>query len=402
MASNQRENARKERRRKKDAKTKKIIWSVLIFIIILLIILKVCEIDFTSVKNRFTDSDGNFSLSSSSTENNFPIKLDTSSDVQVNVINDKLNVLTATSVSVYNPSDANVVYSFNHGFTNPVIKCSGSYYCLFDQGSTKIRLDSVNENKFELNTSQSILTADVCKKGNVAFATRSEEKKSTVYVYDKNRNLKFSYDENEGYVVAVAIDSSGKKIAYAAVNSLNGQLLTTVYTINVGDDKPLATFTYEDTNVMSLHYSNSSDLYFVGDDCLSVISDQKEENIIYNKETVNTVDFCYTADNQLVYIYSQFAGADSSKMEYITDSGKIKSSVDLNGKVKYVSSSSNEAVVLFNDSVSVYSLTKGTLKESFTCDKDAQSVNKLSSKIFINRQQLVDLLSDDNKEIDYE
>ena len=54
MPTNQRKNARKERSRKNEAKTRKIIWAVLIFVIIVLIIMRVCEIDFASLKNRFT------------------------------------------------------------------------------------------------------------------------------------------------------------------------------------------------------------------------------------------------------------------------------------------------------------------------------------------------------------
>lgn len=394
MASNERENARRERKRKNNAKTKKIIWLVLIGIIIVLIIMKICEIDFASVKNRFTDSDGNFTLSITTDESAYPITLDTSQNVKVNITNDKLNVLTATSVSVINPNNAKVMYSFDHGYSNPIIKYAGSYFCLYDQGSTRLRLDNSGDNEYETTTANPILTADVCKKGSVAYATRSEEKKSTLYIYDNKLNEKLVYDENNGYIVSVAIDPSGKKCAYAAISSSNGQIVTTVYTINVGDNEPRASFEYVDTNVMSLHYANSSDLYFVGDNCLSIISSQDEENIIYENGTVSTVDFCYTDDNQLVYIYSQFTEADTCKMEYITASGKVKSSVELADKVKYVSSTSNEACVLFSDRVEVYSLTKGTLNEKYSCSEDVKSVYKMSSRIYINRQQLIELLKD--------
>ena len=102
MPTNQRKNARKERSRKNEAKTRKIIWAVLIFVIIVLIIMRVCEIDFASLKNRFTDANGNFTLSLVTDENEYPLSIDSSKDVSVNIVSDKLNVLTDVSYSVYN------------------------------------------------------------------------------------------------------------------------------------------------------------------------------------------------------------------------------------------------------------------------------------------------------------
>ena len=81
-------------------------------------------------------------------------------------------------------------------------------------------------------------------------------------------------------------------------------------------------------------------------------------------------------------------------MEYITSSGKVKTSVDLAEKVKYVSSTSNEACVLFDGRAETYSLTKGELKGTYTCPEDTMSVHKLSSRVYINRQQLIELIND--------
>lgn len=394
MASNERENARRERQRKNDAKTKKIIWGILIGVVIILIIMKICEVDFNSLKNRFTDADGHFTLALTTDETAYPLTLDTSQNVKVNVTNDKLNVLTATSVSVINPTNAKVLYKFDHGYSNPMIRYAGSYYCLYDQGSTRLRLDNAKGNEYETTTDNPILTADVCKNGTVAYATRSSDEKSTLYVYDNQLNQKLVYDENDGYIVSVAIDPSGKKCAFAAISSANGQIVTTVYTINVGSDKPIASFEYADTNLINMKYANSSDLYFVGDDCLSIISKQEKETKVYEKDSVSTVNYCYTDDNQLVYIYSKYAESDACTMEYITSSGKVKTSVDLAEKVKYVSSTSNEACVLFDGRAETYSITKGELKGTYTCPEDTMSVHKLSSKVYINRQQLIELIND--------
>ena len=147
MPTNQRKNARKERSRKNEAKTRKIIWAVLIFVIIVLIIMRVCEIDFASLKNRFTDANGNFTLSLVTDENEYPLSIDSSKDVSVNVVSDKLNVLTDVSYSVYNPATAKKLYSFNHGYANPILKCAGI------SGETQKTIDNEFVPNFSTNNS---------------------------------------------------------------------------------------------------------------------------------------------------------------------------------------------------------------------------------------------------------
>jgi hypothetical protein len=395
MPSHERENARKEKQRKTESKIKRIIWIVLIIIIIALIIMKVCEIDFSSVKNRISSGS---SISMTADENAYPFTIDSSKSVNIYSLNDKLGVLTDLSMTVLNPSDANVLYTFNHGYSNPIIKCSGTYYCLIDQGANRIRLDTVSENIYETKTDDSILIADVSKNGTVIYATKSDDAKSTIFVYSKALKKQMEFDVNTGYVVAVAIDSSGKKCAYAVVNSKDAKLVTTVYTINVGDDEEKASFEFSDTDAMDLHYSNSGDLYFVGLDCVSVITSQKNQKEVYKKGTVNTVCFGYTDDNELVYVYSDYSESNVNTVAHINSSGKIKTSFEINQKVKYVSSSSNEICILLSNKVEVYSLTKGNLKNTYKCDETVGNVRKMSTKVFVNRQQLIDILESDDSE----
>ena len=62
MPNNEREIARLERQHKKERKKKIIIWIILALIILLLAVMKVLEIDYNSIKNRFTDENGKFTI----------------------------------------------------------------------------------------------------------------------------------------------------------------------------------------------------------------------------------------------------------------------------------------------------------------------------------------------------
>lgn len=391
MPSNQRENARREKQQQKERKTKYIIWCVLAIIAVALVVMKICEIDFNSVKNRFVNENGEISISSTANTSNYPFVMD-SSKVKVSTVNDKLGLLTDSTVTILNPSDAKPVYEFAHGFANPIASFAGNYICIIDQGTNRFRLDSTTENIYESTTDMPILCADVSKRGRIIYATQGKETKSSVFVVNGKLETEMKLNVNDGYVVATAIDGSGKKIAYATVNSKDAKLVTTVHTYSVGAEKETASFEFVGSNIMDLHYSSSGSLFIVGTDFVSVVSNQKKLHNTFEIGSVNTVCFNYTDSGELVYAYEKYQGANENTICYVKNSGKVKTSVELNQRAKYVSSASNIITVLFNEEIVNYSLTSGKEKERFACDDAVSTANRMSSKIFVTRQQLVDVI----------
>ncbi len=391
MPSQKRENERKEKELKNEQKTKRIIWIVLIFVVFALVIMRICEVDFKELKNRFFDENGRLTFSMTTNEDAYPFTLSSSGGVKVEPIGDKLSILNDTTLSVINPSDAKVIYTFNHGYANPVIKYAGNYFCIIDQGATRLRLDRSNKSVFETKTDLPITCADVSKNGNIAYITREQNGKSYLTVINSTLKKLLTYEIDDGYSIYCAIDSSGKKIAYATANSKGADFITTVYTINVGDKEPRASFEFKNSSLMDLHYSTSSDLYYVSNSGVSVIKNQKRLHETFKEGNVNTVCYNYTKDNELVYVYSKYASANENKLVYINSSGRVKTEIDLKQKPKYISASS-EICVLFSDKIVTYSLTKGDVKKSYKCDDSITSANKISTKIFISRQKLIDVI----------
>ena len=392
MPSQKRENERREKQLKNERKTKTIIWIVLILVVFALIVMRIFEIDFKEVKNRFFDENGRLTFSMTTNEDAYPFDLTSSVGVKVQPIGDKLSILNDTSLTVINPSDAKVIYSFNHGYANPVISYAGNYFCIIDQGATRLRLDRANKSVYETKTDKPIICADVAKNGNVVYITRIDGSKSEITVVNSALKKLSSVRVNSGYVVSVAIDSSGKKIAYAAVDSKSATFVTTVYTINLGDKEPRASFDFKDSTLMELRYSNPSELYYIATNGVSVIKNQKKVHETFKTGEVNTVCFNYTSDNELVYVYSTYSSANENKLVYINSSGKVKTEIDLKQRPKYISAT-NDICVLYHDKVVVYSITKGEVKESFKCDDSVSSADKISTKTFINRNKLIDVLN---------
>ncbi len=390
MASNERENARREKIEKKNKRNRTVIWVILIIVVAILLVLKACEIDFDAVKARFTDSNGKFTLSATADVDSYPYTLDSSDVIEMNMYNDKLNVLTDTSLTVINPANAKKMYSFDHGFAEPILSHCGNYFCMIDQGGTRLRLDTNKDSKYEMNLDNPVLVADVAKNGNVIYATAADDCKSQVVVTTSSLKKVFTYKANEGYVTDVAIDPSGKRVAVVTVNSVNAGLVSTVSTFSISDEKPKAQFKYEGTNILDIHYS-SSRLFVVGDDCLSVITSYKNKKDVLKAGHSDVRQFYYTDNGGLAIDYAKYENSVENTISYISSSGKIKNEISLKKRITSLSVTSNKIVVLFDDCVNVYSLRNGEKKKSFSVEEGTKSAILIGNNLYVHRGQLIEI-----------
>ena len=118
MEAEDRQALRRERKRQKDKKVRRIVWIVLAVLLAAIVILKLCEVDFGSLRGG--------SGSSSVLTGNFPYALDGSDGVTVHKQGAKLAVLTGGSITVLNPSDGKEEFTAVHGYANPITAASDS------------------------------------------------------------------------------------------------------------------------------------------------------------------------------------------------------------------------------------------------------------------------------------
>ena len=206
MASEQREKERIERKEKKNKKKRLIAWIVIGAIAAVLLVMRIAEIDFSSI------ADG--SAFSSSQESSFPYELNSGSDLYFGSVGSSLCILEDSTYTVLDHSDAKEKISFDHGLSNPIIRTAGGYSLLYDQGGVSYRLDNSSGNVYRTKAEDQILCADVSDSGTVAVCTTSDEHTSEILVYNKSMSLKFSYGTSAGYITSVAVDSRGTAAQY--------------------------------------------------------------------------------------------------------------------------------------------------------------------------------------------
>lgn len=386
---NQRELERQERRAKKDKKNRTIVWIVIAVVVFILAVMKVCEINVNSVKDKFTDSNGKITFSQGVRDDNFPYSLDSSKNVVLKNVNNKIGALTPSSFTVIDSADGKAEYSFSHGYSNPIMRSSGVYTLVYDQGTKSFRLDNTTENIYESQAKRNIFCADVADNGTVVYATTSKEKKCDIFVYSKSLKQLMSFSTSAGYITSIAINDNANKISFVAVNSKNAQLASTVYTMNIGDDEIKSELPLPSGNVIDLEYS-SNNAYVIGDSFLSVVVNQKKLKTVYEQSKINTVAYSLTPKNELVLVYNTYDNSTDNTLARIKSGGSIRKEVKVSGTVKGVSTSSNEISVLTGKDIISYKMFNLEKKSSVKVDDSVKSVCQIGEDAFVHRQSLID------------
>ena len=143
MSTNQRENERMERKLAKKRKRQKIAWIAIILVIIALLVMKLCEIDFSSIGDK---SDSPVSVTG---EEAFPFELESGEDFGFGVFSDNIYALNADAFTVIGEADGRELLSVEHGYANPIVETSGSYCVLYDQGTGAYMLCSKKNQIYE-------------------------------------------------------------------------------------------------------------------------------------------------------------------------------------------------------------------------------------------------------------
>ena len=389
MAGNQREMERRERREQREKKHKLIIWAIIAVIVLVLVIMKICEINVNSIKNHFTDANGDFTLTDGVAEDNFPYSLDGSQNVTMINANNRIGVLTPNSYTVLDGKDASADYFFEHGYSNPVLASSGIYSLIYDQGAKKYRLDTLSQSVYEEEMSTTILCADVSKNGTVAIATTSKEKLCDVTVISKALKEECSFSISSGYVIDIALNDSSKELAVAVVNSENAELITTVYTYSVSSGSSTETEVRLPSGVLADIKYASNHIWTVGDSYLGIIKGAEYVEC-YAAGTISTKCYDYSQSGDLVLAYGNYSNSSDCTVSYVKSNGKIKNEFNVSANVKDISASSALVTILTSNDIVSYNIKNGEEKQRVSTAESVKSICRIGSSVFVHRQSVID------------
>lgn len=327
--------------------------SILILAVILVFLIIYIIADF-SAGGFLSDVNGKFvsALTSDSSEN-FSVDVDAENVYAFISYSNGYVTLTEKGIS-YVDSSGKETARQQLTYSNPSLEMKGKRILVFDRGNNSYSLFRNEEFYAQMKTDSDIIDCAVSKKDNYAVAVRDDNAKSVLYGYNASGKVIYQWNCPVGYIADVAMNSSGSKVAVTVINSENAVMSSTVYVLDFEYTTAYAQFEYPEETVIGSRFLSNRKIQVVTDKNVYLISGKEQKNVY----SFGSADICYSyiADGR----YTAVITNDHSHDNYYTlsafsNSGNLKFSVPLSGKVRDISVSSKSIAVLFDDKTETYS-----------------------------------------------
>lgn len=258
---------------------------------------------------------------------NYPAEFENSRIIDVKVKDSYYFVLTSKQVKAYSNSGKEL-FSYTHGYENPVIDISQSRALVFDQGGKSYSIFTLSGLEISLESESSILTADMSDSGVYALVLESEEYVSAVKVYSKKNKSVYEWFSAKDVVNNVAVCYNGNKIAVSTFNAESGSFKSTVSILEYDSPTAIYTKTIDDGLIYDLESTFRSSLAIVREKEIDVISwSGKREKIHKDDYSVSML----RAKDGYVAVFNRENDKTDNKIVVLDSSGKVKCEVGFSG-----------------------------------------------------------------------
>lgn len=237
-------------------------------------------------------------------------------------------VLTDTRINAYS-GGGKEIYSYSHGFENPVLKTSKTRAMVFSQGGNEAYIYNLAELKSAVSTEKEIITANISDSGVYALVTRSDSYASVVSVYNKNGKPLYEWYSSEDTVNNVAISPNGKKIAVSAFNATSGDYSAKVCVLNFDSATPEYTESYSGSPIYGIDSMSSAGFSVITENGVQFIEWSKYKKTEYKNDY--TLSLFRSASGGSVAVFNRSSDKTDNRVAVFNSKGRLKSEFEFKG-----------------------------------------------------------------------
>ncbi len=251
----------------------------------------------------------------------YPIDLESNSTLTVVAKGSYYYVLSSNNVSAFSKSGKKI-FTYSHGFENPVIKTSKTRALVFDQGKVDVLIFNLSGLVSTKTFKQDVKNAAIGDDGTYAVVTSSENYAAQVSVFKKNDQLVYEWFSSEDLINNIAVAPSGKKIAVSTIATKVGQCDSKVSVLNFESATAENEKSFENTVVYALDTTFRSGFSVVTSNGYSYFKWSNFKNTEYKNEYSTTM--LRTGNNSVAVVYNRENDKTDNRIAIFSSGGKLK------------------------------------------------------------------------------
>lgn len=306
---------------------------------------------------------------------NYPIELDGNETVNTISRGSYYYVLSNTHIDAVSNSGKRL-FTYAHGYENPVLKVSAGGALVFEQGGTEALLFNTKKLKSTIETEKPILTGAVSDSGRYALVTLSDKYASAVSVYDKNDSIIYEWYSAKDTVNNIVLSSNGKKIAVSTFDSSGGQYTSKVSVLNFKSATAEYTETFENTLVYTLDSFYRSSFGIVTENGIKFVGWHGFKAKEY-KSDYNTA-FFRAGKNGYIAVFNRESDKTDNKIAVFSKNGKLTAEFQYKGIISDIGMSGNHIYCMSDTEISLLD-SEGKVLRTGSCGFGAVRLNIVST-----------------------
>ncbi len=283
---------------------------------------------------------------------------------------------------------AKEVLRYDTTYTSPDMVVSNGRSLIYNRGTTAFTVTGQSDVIYKTADTadcidEPVVTANIGKKGNLAFGTWSTEGTSKFVALNKKLGTEFYYVFGNDRVLYVTLADNGRYGACAVFGAENATYYSDVYVFDFNKSEPIKKVRYSGETVIRIDFLGNSKLSVITDLKRRVIetdSDTQENVVDYSAHDLISVGFDVKSKRSVV-CYSKY-GSSLNVISAFYKNGKESCKIEDVENVKNVSCTSNLIAVLTDSKVLCYNYS-GKLKCTIDLTFNVDSIQLTKSGVYL-------------------
>lgn len=293
-----------------------------------------------------------FSSTSHSTDGGYPYYLSNNSAVDLQADQDKLILLTDSSLVFLNDS-ADEVFRSQHNYSSPNMTSSNGRVLMYDRGGKDYKIVSASKVIHTGKTEESISLGAMGENGSFVLVTSSNKGSSKLDIFDKHHKQQLYWTTANEYIMKVALNQKGNMAVVSTISAVETKLRSTLYILDLEKGEAVATFPFDETMIVDFVYYPNGSVTVITDDFTTHISKEmvRLDDLSYQGNTL--VRYSISTNGGIALLLKEFDTGDS-RVLLVNEEGKQAGDLSVNKTVKWLDYYNGKVSLLTTDGYICY------------------------------------------------
>lgn len=259
---------------------------------------------------------------------NYPIEFESNNTENTIVKSNYYYVLTNSEVRIISIGGKEI-FTYSHGFENPVIKTSKTRAIVFNQGGNDAVIFNLDKVCSSISSEKEIINAAIGDDGTYALVTAADSFVASVSVYKKNDKLLYEWYSSNDMVNNVAVAPNGKKIAISTLNTNVSGFNSKLMILNFNSANAEFTKEYDGEIIYNLSSAFSRGVAVATANRYDFIHWSKYNSQSYENEY--NLQMLRESKSGALLVYNRENDKTDNRIVLISSKGEVKKELQFNG-----------------------------------------------------------------------